>query len=270
MKFATTFIAAATASGMGSANDASALNCGSDAQIASCWEAYATFIPAANQTAGGDITGPYGTEWDLQTSSGACGITIAEATSMVNQTCEVSWTAGGLANVGGTAFAAGKNAQGVNLVAGLDFSGTVAGTFTWDVEISDLSAWAATKDANITDTSIDDCFVSAQNRQASIKNCVDSNTDGSAETKPMIMFSNNEAGSANNEFAIANAGKSVTVEMNVPCTTVSSDMGDVTFDAIANGNTCLFVIDVTDSAPALLVFKADTQEQVDFFKVTVA
>merc|ERR1711920_1164792 len=93
MKFATTFIAAATASGMGSANDASALNCGSDAQIASCWEAYATFIPAANQTAGGDITGPYGTEWDLQTSSGACGITIAEATSVVNQTCEVSWTA---------------------------------------------------------------------------------------------------------------------------------------------------------------------------------
>jgi len=269
MKFATTFIAAASAAGMGSANDAGSLNCPSDAQVTNCWEAYATFIPSANQTAGGDVQDFYGTWFDIQTTEGNCGISIAEATSMVNQTCEVEFTAGGVANIGGTAFAAGTNANGVKLIAGLEFSGTVAGTFTWDVAVNDVSAWANTKDANITDTSIDNCFVSAQSLSASIKNCQDSNANGDAETKPMIMFSNNSPGSANNEFAIANAGDSVSVSMNVPCTSVSSGMGDVTFDASTNGATCSFVIDVTDSAPALLVFKADTQEQVDFFAVSV-
>merc|ERR1712193_355211 len=160
MKFATTFIAAASAAGMGSANDAGSLNCPSDAQVTNCWEAYATFIPSANQTAGGDVQDFYGTWFDIQTTEGNCGISIAEATSMVNQTCEVEFTAGGVANIGGTAFAAGTNAN------------------------------------------------------------------GDAETKPMIMFSNNSPGSANNEFAIANAGDSV-----------SSGMGDVTFDASTNGAT---------------------------------
>ena len=268
MKFATTFIAAASAAGMGSANDANSLNCGVDAQIATCWEAYASFIPAANQTAGGDITGPYGTEWDLQTGDGNCGINIAEATSIVNQTCEVEFSSDALVNLGGSAFAAGVNSNGVNLISGLSFSGTVAGTFTWDVEILDLSAWALTKDVNITDTSIDDCFVSAANRQASIKNCVDSNVDGSGNSAAMIMFSNNKAGEEN-EFGIANAGSSVAVTMNVPCTSVSSTMDDVTFDVNANGNTCSFVLDVTDSAPLLTTFKANTTAQVDFFAVSV-
>lgn len=260
MKFAATFIAAASAAGMGSANDASALNCASGQN---CWEAYANFIPSANQTAGGDIVDAYGTWWDVQTSSGTCGISFSEATSLVNQTCQVSYSAGGVANIGGTAFAAGPG-----LIAGLDFSGTVAGTFTWDVSFSDVVAWSNTKDANMTDTSIDDCFVSAQNLQASISNCADSNVDGSAESKAMIMFSNNSPGSTN-EFAIANAGDSVSVSMNVACNFVSSNMADVTFDAASQGNTCSFVLDVTDKAPALLVFSADTQSQVDFFAVSV-
>merc|ERR1711935_1137510 len=116
MKFAATLVAAASAAGMGSANDAGAVltNCGAGSNgVATCWEAYASFVPTANQTLGGDFTGPYGTEWDRQKSAGDCGLTISDA---------------------------------ANTMAGLDFSSEVSAVFTWDNEIVDISAWAATKD----------------------------------------------------------------------------------------------------------------------------
>merc|ERR1712021_250982 len=136
MKFAATLVAAASAAGMGSANDAGAVltNCGAGSNgVATCWEAYASFVPTANQTLGGDFIGPYGTEWDLQKSAGDCGLTISDAANnMQNATCAISFTAGANVNVGNSAFV---------------------------------------YDVNVTDPSIGDCFPSGNNRQASIASC---------------------------------------------------------------------------------------------------
>merc|ERR1712128_194857 len=191
MKFAATLVAAASAAGMGSANDAGAVltNCGAGSNgVATCWEAYASFVPTANQTLGGDFTGPYGTEWDLQKSAGDCGLTISDAANnMQNATCAISFTAGANVNVGNSAFV-----YDANTIAGLDFSS----------EVSAVSTWAATKDVNVTDTSIGDCFTSGNNRQASIASCTQT-PSGESVTKTMIMFTNNHAGEMNN-FAIGN------------------------------------------------------------------
>merc|ERR1711892_302034 len=88
---------------------------------------------------------------------------------------------------------------------------------------------------------------------------------GESVTKTMIMFPNNHAGEMNN-FAIGNYGASVTVQMNVACNNVESHAAEVT---MVDTTTCSFVLDVTDSRAALLVFSADTQSNVDFFAVSV-
>merc|ERR1712086_1045322 len=172
-------------------------------------------------------------EWDLQKSAGDCGLTISDAANnMQTATCAISFTAGANVNVGNSAFV-----YDANTIAGLDFSSEVSAVFTWDNEIVDISAWAATKDVNVTDTSIGDCFTSGNNR----------------------------AGEMNN-FAIGNYGASVTVQMNVACNNVESHAAEVT---MVDTTTCSFVLDVTDSRAALLVFSADTQSNVDFFAVSV-
>merc|ERR1712128_246623 len=105
-----------------------------------------------------------------------------------------------------------------------------------------------TKDVNVTDTSIGDCFTSGNNRQASIASCTQT-PSGESVTKTMIMFTNNHAG-----------------EMNISCNNVESHAAEVT---MVDTTTCSFVLDVTDSRAALLVFSADTQSNVDFFAVSV-
>lgn len=265
MKFAATFIAVATAGGVGSANDASAVDCGSDNRVTTCWEAYASFIPSANQTEGaGDFTGPYGTEWDAQKTSDSCGLKFEDNVSMQNKTCDIAFSAGAQVNVGGAAFVL-PNGQ----IAGLDFSSEVTATFTWEQDMGDVATWVNDKkaggDTNVTSTDIGNCFTTGANKFGSITNCQPSNTDGTAVDTPMIMFTNNQPGESNT-FAIANAKSSVSVSMNVACNNVSSDMGQVTFSDTA---TCSFVIDIEDWRSALLQFTADTQSQVDFFAVSV-
>merc|ERR1712021_106616 len=179
MQFAAATLAAAAAAGIGSSNgaaDANSVrlarpdspsivhtNCGVGFDgVSTCWEAYAAFVPAANQTLGeGDLTDSYGTEWDLQNGKGDCGLIINDSSNnMQNATCAISYTPGAIVNFGGSAFV-----YDANTVAGLDFSSEVSAVFTWDNEIADIDAWVATKDANITDTSIADCFTSGNNRQ---------------------------------------------------------------------------------------------------------
>jgi len=279
MQFAAaTLVAAASAAGIGSSNgaaDANSVrlarpdspsivhtNCGVGFDgVSTCWEAYAAFVPAANQTLGeGDLTDSYGTEWDLQNGKGDCGLIINDSSNnMQNATCAISYTPGAIVNFGGSAFV-----YDANTVAGLDFSSEVSAVFTWDNEIADIDAWVATKDANITDTSIADCFTSGNNRQATIGACTQ-NDNANSVTRTMIMFTNNIPGTTNG-FAIGNYGPSVSVTMNVACSTVTSSMATVTF---VDASTCSFVLDVTDARAALLIFEADTQSVVDFFAVSV-
>jgi len=265
MKFAATFIAVATAGGVGSANDASTVDCGTDSRVTHCWEAYATFIPSVNQTEGaGDFTGPYGTEWEANKKKDSCGLKFEEKVSMQNKTCDITYTPGASVNVGGAAFVLSSGQ-----IAGMDFSSDVTATFTWDQDMGDVAQWVQDKrqngDTNITSTDIGDCFATGAHKSGSIDNCQPSNADGTAETSPMIMFTNNQPGDDNN-FAIANARGSVSVSMNVACNTVTSDMGTVT---LSDPNTCSFVIDIEDWRPALLQFQADTQDHVDFFAVSI-
>merc|ERR1711935_1094501 len=178
MQFAAATLVAA-ASGIGSSNgaaDANSVrlarpdspsivhtNCGVGYDgVSTCWEAYAAFVPAANQTLGeGDLTDSYGTEWDRQNGKGDCGLIINDSSNnMQNATCAISYTPGAIVNFGGSAFV-----YDANTVAGLDFSSEVSAVFTWDNEIADIDAWVATKDANITDTSIADCFTSGNNQR---------------------------------------------------------------------------------------------------------
>jgi len=257
MKIAATLFAFASASGANSADVVKA-NCLTQAGNKACWESYFT-LQFNNATQSMEV--------NPDSTTGSCGIQYITEQSMVNSTCTVSASSGAQLNFGNGAFVNGADITGFERT-----SGVVSVIATWDTSM-DAAAWTAENTngtlqiSNTTEFNQEDCFTTGLNRFVTV-NCVD---NGEAASNPMIMMTNNAKDAANN-FAVANygdEGNTLAVALGVPCDTltIESSMGDIT---PGNNADCSFAITVTDDAPDLLYFTANTTEVVDFFAVTIA
>jgi len=228
-----------------------------------------------------------GTVGFVQTNTGGeCGFQY-QGGSLVNKTCSVGALAGANFEAGNAAFVAVDTKE----LVGFDLSGDINIVQSWDIEFdfeSDfndkLNAYvAAVNDANEYNTTLPeefsydrtgDCGFSAAGVAGfTAPSCTDSNPDGSAYTGFAIMVTNQHAGDANNNYAIANyPGKdeTFTVTLNVACPNGVTAHDENAFTVtVVDTNICQFTVDVSNGRAELFYFQGETQPLVDFFNVDI-
>ena len=266
MKFSLALFAAATAEVELSAD--TVLCQEQNADLANCWAPYGQFASANATAPDYDSEKPF----ILNNSAGECGFQYVNGQSLANSTCTYNFGAvDGAPQFGNAAFV---TASGV--LAGLDFSGDVSIIQKWnadfpvdEIEIAFNQALSAHIDELETNPN---ATFSWENPAV---NCWEGNqlseynvdcTDNGAPTEELaIMITNQEDGAATNQYAIANYGAVVAVELGVSCTSVEPLDANAASITISNTEVCAFTIEVSNPAAQLLYFQAAVSAPIDFF-----
>jgi len=249
-----------------------------------CWQPYSDLGWCSNQNL---------TDY---TQTGECGFQYKDGQSMQNATCTgFSQNIDGFTLDWGNAAFVAKGVNNNNDIIGLDFSGDVNIIGKWDVEFDECPNYndalgnyvAALNEANENNTTkpapftwegpADDCFF-PDNELSSVftpPTCT-FNADG-YYNEYAIMITNQHAGDANNNYAIANYGGKdnvFTVTLNKPCQNTGFSLHDENQADLAIENeatVCNLIFTVKKGQAQLLYFQGTVDEGVvDFFDVNIA
>jgi len=234
------------------------------------------------------------------TQTGECGFQYKDGQSMTNATCKgFDHNINGFTfDWGNAAFVAKVDTDDVSSgdVVGLDFSGDVNIVGKWNVEFNECPKYEdelqnyvdalnyanennSTKPAPFTwEEPADNCNFDSNfsvDGYFTPPTCT-YNADGYYD-KYAIMITNQHAGDANNNYAIANyggKGNSFTVTLNKPCTQhefTLHDNNQATLNVVNKDSTCDLIINVVKGQAQLLYFQGSVDEGVvDFWDVVIA
>jgi len=235
------------------------------------------------------------------TQTGECGFQYKDGQSMTNATCK-----GFASNINGFTFDWGNAAfvakgdlnnpiASPGDVVGLDFSGDVNIVGKWNVEFNECPKYEeelqnyvdalnyanennSTKPAAFTwEEPANNCFFPDNELSGFFTPPTCSFNAGGYYDQYAIMITNQHAGDANNNYAIANyggKGNSFTVQLNKPCTKhefTLHDNNQATLNVVNKETTCDLIIDVVKGQAQLLYFQGSVDEGVvDFWDVVIA
>jgi len=230
------------------------------------------------------------------TQTGECGFQYKDGQSMQNATCTgFSQNIDGFTLDWGNAAFVAKGVNNNNDIVGLDFSGDVNIIGKWDVEFNECPEYtdeletyvAALNEANENNSTKPDPFTWEEpanncffpdNELATVftpPTCT-FNADG-YYSEYAIMITNQHAGDANNNYAIANYGGKdnvFTVTLNKPCQNTGFSLHDENQADLAIENeatVCNLIFTVKKGQAQLLYFQGTVDEGVvDFFAVNIA
>ena len=227
------------------------------------------------------------TEGFIQTNTdGQCGFQW-QGGSLVNKTCTITTIAGANFEAGNAAFVAVDTKQ----LVGFDLSGDINIVQSWDIAFDfeqdfneQLDAYvAAVNEANKYNTTLPEEFSYTRTGDCGFNGadvtgftppvCTDSNPDGTAYTGFAIMVTNQHAGDANNNYAIANTpgmDSTFTVTLNVACPNgVTAHDANAWTVTVVDTTICQFTVDVLNGRAELFYFQGETVPLVDFFNVEI-
>jgi len=235
------------------------------------------------------------------TQTGECGFQYKDGQSMQNATCTgFSQNIDGFTLDWGNAAFVAKGVNNNGDIVGLDFSGDVNIVGKWNVEFDEcpkynqaLSDYVdALNEANENNTTkpaaftweepANYCYFDREKGDHLVEDgyftpptCT-FNADG-YYNEYAIMITNQHAGDANNNYAIANyggKGNSFTVTLNKPCTQhefTLHDNNQATLNVVNKDSTCDLIINVVKGQAQLLYFQGSVDEGVvDFWDVVIA
>ena len=241
------------------------------------------------------------------TQTGECGFQYKDGQSMTNATCKgFDHNINGFTfDWGNAAFVAKVDTDEVSSgdVVGLDFSGDVNIVGKWNVQFNECPQYedelanyvAALNDANENNTTkpapftweepANYCYFDEEKGDLLVDNgyftpptCT-YNADG-YYSEYAIMITNQHAGDANNNYAIANYGGKdnvFTVSLGGSChehppTPHDANQAEITFLSEADKDSCTFVVTVLKGQAQLFYFQGtlDNNAVVNFWDVTIA